>query len=235
MPINKKGKTIVAIGGFNAVHKGHIKLIRRAAELAKARGGKAVVFTFDENLELHKNNKHFLNAEEREKLLRSFGADEVYVQEFTKAFMGLSPEKFVTDILVRKLGCGTVVVGENFRFGKDAAGDARLLRDICAEKGIECYVEDLEKTDGGIVISSSLLKNLAEQGRVDEVYKYCGRPLKIGGKVIHGREEGRFSARSSPVTTADRSGIVDFLCTIFSNIHSEHTQDAIVTRIKRSA
>lgn len=191
MPINKKGKTVIAIGGFNAVHKGHAKLVRRAAELAQAKDCRAVIFTFDEKLELHKKNKYFLSDKEREKLLLSLGADEVYVQNFTKGFMELSPEKFVTDVLIKKFDCAAVVVGENFRFGKNASGDAELLRDICSENGIECHVEDLEKTDGGAVISSSLLRNLALDGRVDEVYKYCGRPLKISGKVIHGREEGR--------------------------------------------
>ncbi len=187
----KPGKTVVVIGGFNAVHKGHAKLIGRAAEIAKLKNLKTVVFTFDENLELHKKSLSFLSEKRRKELLLGLGADEIYVQKFNKSFMSLSPEDFVNEILIKKLAAAAVVVGENFRFGKNASGDAKKLRSLCNEYGVECHISDLEKTDGGAVISSSLIKRLAEQGRVDEVYKYCGRLLTISGVVIHGREEGR--------------------------------------------
>ena len=191
MPKVKQGKSVVVIGGFNAVHKGHAKLIGRAAEIAKLKNLKTVVFTFDENLGLHKKSLSFLSEKKRKELLLSLGADEIYVQKFNKSFMALSPEGFVSEILVKKLAAAAVVVGENFHFGKNASGDAKKLRSLCAEYGLDCHILDLEKTDGGVIISSSLIKNLAAQGRVDEVYKYCGRPLTISGVVIHGREEGR--------------------------------------------
>ena len=165
----KKGKSVVVIGGFNAVHKGHAKLIALASEIAESNNLKTVVFTFDENLELHKKSFSFLNEQKRRELLLKLGADEVYVQKFNKSFMSLSPESFVSDILVKKLAAAAVVVGENFRFGKNASGDAGTLRRLCGEHGVDCYIADLEKTDGGIVISSSLIKSLAAQGRVDEI------------------------------------------------------------------
>ncbi len=184
-------ETVATIGAFNALHKGHRLLIEYCREKAEKTGRKVCVYTFDGELERHKKGEEFMSREKKMRVLENLGVDIVFMQKFSREFKEKSPEEFVQDILVDTLNCKCIIVGENFQFGKNAAGNALVLENLCKEKGIECRVVPLVKTSDGGVISSSYIRSLAGLGNVEKIAEYCGRPLCISGKVIHGREEGR--------------------------------------------
>ena len=183
-------KTVVVAGGFATIHNGHKKLFDKANHLKKEKKLKLCVFTFDDSLEKFKSGKVFWGIEKRTIVLKELGADDVFIQSFDEKFKSLSPRDFVTEILLNKLNAGAVVVGENFRFGKDACGTATELKNICGKYGIDVYIVELEKTPDGKIISTSLLRELASNGDVKSIYTLSGRPFEIKGTVISGRGEG---------------------------------------------
>lgn len=181
-------KTVVVAGGFATIHNGHKKLFDKANALKN--NLKLCVFTFDDSLEKFKSGKVFWGIEKRTLVLKDLGADEVFMQSFDENFKNLTPRDFVTEVLMEKLNAGAVVVGENFRFGKNAKGNAEELKNICGEYGIDVYIVELEKTDDGKIISTSLLRELASSGNVENIFSLSGRLFEIGGKVISGRGKG---------------------------------------------
>ncbi|MDP4118325.1 MAG: bifunctional riboflavin kinase/FAD synthetase [Bacillota bacterium] len=184
-------ETVVAIGGFNAVHKGHLMLIDEAVDTAKKMHMKSCIYTFDDRLEQHKGGKKFMPGSEKLKLFEKLGIDVVFVQQFTDEFKSILPEEFVSEVLVKTLRCKCVIAGENFRFGRNLTGDAEVLKNLCEKYKIKCIIKKLEKTIGGRVISSSLMREFAAEGKVEKITEYCGRPMCIAGNVVHGRGEGR--------------------------------------------
>ena len=183
-------KKVVTIGGFASLHNGHRELIGKSVEMAREKGLKCCVFTFDTGLDSHKGTATFMTAEQKEEALVKMGVDEVVVQQFDEAFRGISPESFVKDVLAARMNAGCVVVGENFRFGKNASGTAQTLKTLCEKAGMECVIQPLKKDDTGNVISTSYIEELAKAGDTERLKKALGRPLKLKGKVIHGRHDG---------------------------------------------
>ncbi len=186
----EKIKTVVVAGGFATIHNGHKKLFDKANLLKKEKNLKLCVFTFDDSLEKFKSSQVFWGISKRTLVLKQLGADIIHTQSFDEKFKNLSPVEFVTEILVEKLNAGAVIVGENFRFGKNAVGTAEELKKICGEYGIDVYIVDLEKTSDGTVISTSLLREKISKGDVEGIYDLCGRPFEIKGTVTGGRGKG---------------------------------------------
>lgn len=185
---------VVAVGNFDGVHAGHRALVARAVGLAVERGLPAVGLTFDPHpaAVLRPDTAPGLlqTPDERVAALRAAGLDDVVVRRFDAELAGLSPAAFVADVLVGELGAAVVVVGENFRFGRGAAGDVAVLRTLCAEHGIEVDAVPLVAGAEGPVSSSRLRAELAE-GDVAAVAAALGRPFALDGAVVHGEGRGR--------------------------------------------
>ena len=128
------GPSVVTIGVFDGVHRGHQRIVVRAAEAARELGLPLVVVTFDPHpSEVIRPGSHpalLCSLRRRVQLLAEFGADAVCVLPFTLEFSHLSPGEFVQAVLVDRLHARRVVVGENFRFGYRAAGDLALLAEL---------------------------------------------------------------------------------------------------------
>ena len=115
-------KTVVAIGKFDGVHKGHQKLLKSAMSIAEENKLQSVALVINSS-----RGQYLISPEERYETIKSMGIDLVETQDLTPDFMNMSAEEFVCDFLIKELNCVHVVVGYNFRFAKGRAADAFLL------------------------------------------------------------------------------------------------------------
>lgn len=184
---------VVALGNFDGVHLGHREVVRRAVEEARARGVEAVVATFDPHprsvLRPAEEPGLLTTLEQRRELLLELGADRVEVIRFDLELSLKSPEEFVREVLVGRLGADVVVVGENFRFGHKAAGDVGDLARLMNEAGGEAVAVPVRGEGGGI--SSTRIRQLLAAGEVREAAALLGRPYALRGRVAVGDGRGR--------------------------------------------
>jgi riboflavin kinase/FMN adenylyltransferase len=187
------GPLHVALGVFDGVHVGHRALIAHLARGARATGAVAVAATFDplpiQVLAPGAPPSALSDADERCALLREAGADVVALIPFDTAFAALAPEAFVA----RLTGAGGVrraVVGSDFRFGHDRAGDVGLLRELGRRSGFE--VDEFPPlAAGGRVVSSTRIRNALRAGEAELAAALLGRPYAVRGTVVHGERRGR--------------------------------------------
>jgi riboflavin kinase/FMN adenylyltransferase len=126
---------------------------------------------------------------DRVELLKIHNADQVAVMKFNEQFAAMSPEKFVEEILVNQLHVSTVIVGKNFTYGSKAAGNVETLIVDGAKHG---FAVDLQELAGGAeIISSSRIRNLVLEGKVEEARELLSRPHRLDGVVVHGEKRGR--------------------------------------------
>ena len=186
--------SVVTIGNFDGVHRGHRTLIARTTAEATQRGARAVALTFDPHpaavLRPDAVPAALQSLEERTALLRESGCDEVVVVPFDAAFAAQGPEEFIDRLLVDRLAAELVVVGTNFRFGRAAAGDVALLIALGEQRGFGVEAVGLVDLGDGPVSSSALRSQLAA-GDVEVVARGLGRPFSLTGEVVHGEGRGR--------------------------------------------
>ena len=172
------GECVAAIGSFDGVHRGH----RRVLETARAAGEPVTVVTFWPHPRLVLGNRVELltTLERRIELLEEAGVDEVLVVEFTPELAGREPAEFAESLL-RQIGANVIVVGENFRFGRAAAGDAALLEWL----GFD--VRMVPTLEG---VSSTAVRALLREGDVVAAARLLGRPPELEGTVVLGDQRG---------------------------------------------
>lgn len=181
----KLNNTAVALGKFQGLHRGHMLLIDEVCAKSKELDLTSVVFTIDMG-----EDKVINLSDERADILEAAGVDVEVRCEFTPMFGAMSPEQFVKDILLDKLGAKYVVVGADFRFGYKRAGDVDMLKSFGSKYNFSVIAFDKLKVDDEI-ISSSHIRSLIEAGDMRNVATYMGRDYSITGKVIKGRQLGR--------------------------------------------
>lgn len=171
----------IAVGEFDGVHLGHREVIR----------GNDTVLTFEPHpLQVVRPEaapKLLTSLPAKAELVSELGVDELVVIPFDQGFAHQSPQAFIDDVLVAKLGATHVSVGENFRFGHGAAGDPALL---AADPRFETRVVNLVEVDGEVV-SSSHVRALVLAGEVDIATRLLGAPFRLRGEVVHGDKRGR--------------------------------------------
>ncbi len=192
------GRSVVTIGSFDGVHRGHQLIIGRAVERARALGLRCVVVTFDPHpSEVVRPGSHpplLAPHHRRAELMGELGVDAVLVLPFTLAFSQLSPQDFVRQVLVQALHAAVVVEGPNFRFGHRASGNVQLLAELGAEHGFEVELLDLTVTGSigdGAPFSSTLTRRLVAEGDVAGAAEVLGRPHRVEGTVVRGAQRGR--------------------------------------------
>lgn len=189
-----EGKRIVVIGNFDGVHIGHQELIRRAKYYRETERLAITVLTFWPHplsvLGREKGTLLLMPIEERLRMLKFFGVDETVVLEFNENLYNMDPEEFLQRVLIEKLRASIVIVGEDFRFGKGRKGDVKLMRDYLTKRGI--YLEVVKQVYyNGMPVSSTRIRRLLKEGKVEEVWYLLGRPYRVCGEVIHGAGRGR--------------------------------------------
>ncbi len=188
------GPSAVTIGFFDGVHRGHQLLVERARRHAAPRSLRTVAATFDRHptqvIRPGSEPPLLMTLERRIRTLHEVGADFVLVIPFTVELSELSPQAFVDAVLVRALRTQVVVVGENFRFGHLAAGDASRLSQLGTHRGLEVEVVELLTLDGLQVSSTEIRTHLAA-GDVEWAAAALGRPHVVDGVVVPGEGRGR--------------------------------------------
>jgi len=184
--------SVVLIGVFDGVHKGHQLLLNRAKEISDGRN--IIALTFDPH-PMHvfapdRAPTLLTTLADRVELLKIHNADQVAVLKFNEKFAQMSPEDFVKDILVEQLSASTVIVGKNFTYGHKAAGNVVSLIADGGKFNFKVDVQDLESGEGE-VISASRIRSLVTSGQVEEARKLLSRPHRLDGVVVHGEKRGR--------------------------------------------
>ncbi|KGJ50679.1 riboflavin biosynthesis protein RibC [Clostridium sp. NCR] len=185
--------TVVTIGNFDGIHKGHIKLIKEAVKEAKTKNYKSVVFTFENHPMRYfraDSIKHIITNEEKVKIFEDLGVDMVFMIPFDEYMTKISATDFVKTILHEKLKCKMVIVGHDFTFARNKEGNASLLESLGKNYNMKVKVIEPIKIKGRRV-SSSYIRNLINDGNVSEIKNFLGRNYFLEGEVIHARKIGR--------------------------------------------
>lgn len=191
--VSRNPDSVVTVGIFDGVHRGHQAILRYLLQRSKARQGSSVVVTFDPHPREVVRGEHvplLTTISERVDLLGRMGVDRVIVVPFTKEFARLSAEEFVEQILVEKIGLQEVVVGYDHGFGKGRAGDIKLLEDLGRLHGFSVDVIPPQAVDEHVVSSSEIRKLLMEEGNVRLADEMLGRYYCLEGKVARGDGRG---------------------------------------------
>ena len=180
--------TVVAVGSFDGVHKGHTALIEKAVMTAKATGARSAVWTFD-GYAPKSDPAHIISADARKKIFKSLGVDTVYTCAFDDV-CDMSAEEFVKNILTDKCGAEYAVCGYNFRFGKNASDDSDGLMRLMRKYGGGGIVIDKIK-ENGIPVSSTAIKKALCGGDIELANGMLGRKFSIEMPVVHGKNIGK--------------------------------------------
>ena len=179
--------TSVAIGIFDGVHRGHQEILAEAAKY-----GAVTVLTFDPHptsiFAPERTPTALVNLGDRIKLLKENGASDVVVLPFTREFAAMSPDAFITEVLVNQLAATHVTVGANFTFGHKAAGNVDYLKEHAQGFGVSAV--HLQE-DRGSAISSTRIRTLIVDGDVERANEMLTRPFYLRGPVVHGEKRGR--------------------------------------------
>ncbi len=185
-------KTVIALGYFDSVHMGHRKVMQKAREKAQSLGANLAVFTFNGNLRAAvkgEREKSVYTPYEREQILKELGVKEVYFAPVTKEFLDLSRLEFL-DLINEKYDIACYVSGEDYRFGKDGAGDKDFLSEYAKNKGQDYVVCPTEKYRGD-KISTTRIKVALFNGMIKEAGEMLGRSYSVTGVVFEDRKVGR--------------------------------------------
>lgn len=185
--------TVVAMGNFDGVHKGHREIIKRTVDAAKTADIKAAVFTFSNHPRTFITGaevKNIMYASEKSKIIEDFGIDYMFNIPFDETMMNMSARDFIDGLLLDKFKMQEVYCGFNYHFGVKAEGDTQFLMTESLRRGFGIHVLEPYVIDGNVV-SSTLIRRLIEEGRVEECEKYMGRLYSIGGEVVVGNKLGK--------------------------------------------
>ena len=190
------GRSVVTIGVFDGVHRGHQAIIGHTVERSKELGLAAVVVTFDPHpSEVVRPGSHpaiLTEAARKSELIEDLGVDVLCVIPFTLDFSHLSAETFAHDVLVEHLHASLVVVGQNFRFGHKAAGDVALLERLGRTFGFTVEGAPLVSNPASTaVVSSTYIRSCVDAGDVADAARALGRPHRLEGVVVRGDQRGR--------------------------------------------
>jgi riboflavin kinase/FMN adenylyltransferase len=197
------GPSAVAVGKFDGLHLGHRAMFRRLLECARERGLVPAVLTFDRNPLATVRPEHappaLVSPAQKSQLLEDAGIEAELMMTFTPEFAALTPEEFVTRILVDSMHAEVVVAGSDFRFGAKGAGDLATLRTLGERFGFDVIgvddvlLDDPIGSENGTPrrVSSTWVRQLMTEGRVGEAAVLLGHPPAIRSTVVHGEQRGR--------------------------------------------
>ncbi len=186
---------VITIGNFDGVHKGHQALFHQVIEKADEVGGTSVALTFEPHplRALGISGPPLITRRDQKiELIEQTGLDVLLYIPFDTGFASITAHDFIEKILVNKIGMKGIIIGADYSFGKDRIGDIELLRTQGEKLGFETIVSSwIKDTETGKErISSTKIREIVMEGKVEQAMKYLGRNYQIRGKVIKGRERG---------------------------------------------
>ncbi len=191
--LNVSGESVVALGNFDGVHMGHQKLLKTALGVAKKQQRIAIALSFypHPTKVLSDTPKPLVMARrDRKNKMKAIGVDLFIEYPFTKEFAKSTPQAFFEEVLVKKLHVKTIVIGSNYYFGKNKAGDVAFLKEMGARYDVQIEVVDTVEVDG-TVVSSTHIRELIQEGALERAKTLLGSPYTIVGSVVHGKKLGR--------------------------------------------
>jgi riboflavin kinase/FMN adenylyltransferase len=189
-------RAVVTIGNFDGVHIGHQALFYEVIEKANTIDGTSVAITFEPHplrvLKRSASPPLITIFEQKVELIERSGMDVLVSIPFTLEFAAISAQRFVEELLVRRIGTKAIVVGEDYAFGKNREGDIALLNSMGPELGFEVIVTGMIRTVQGIPdrISSTAIRELVQAGEMQQAGRMLGRHFQIRGTVVAGRDRG---------------------------------------------
>jgi riboflavin kinase / FMN adenylyltransferase len=186
---------VVTIGNFDGVHIGHQALFHEVIEIADSMDGTAIAMTFEPHpIRVITRNGHpplITMYEQKAELIERAGIDVLICIPFTLAFAALSARQFVEDILIKRIGMKVIVVGQDYTFGNRREGNVALLKRYAEEMNFKVIVADwIQSSVESDRISSTAIRELVMDGRVDKAARMLGRSYQIRGTVARGRDRG---------------------------------------------
>jgi riboflavin kinase/FMN adenylyltransferase len=188
---------VVTIGNFDGVHVGHQTLFRKAIEKARAINGAAIAMTFEPHpakvLGRADAPPLITLFEQKIELISKTGMDAIICVPFTREFASISPDAFIEDLLVRKIGMKAIVVGEDYSYGKKRQGNLATLRSDARRLEFEIILVpgiQLPGQKASDRISSTRIRELVMGGKLEEARRLLGRHYQVRGDVVHGRDRG---------------------------------------------
>lgn len=186
---------IAAIGNFDGAHRGHQHLLNETKAFAKEHHARASVVLFEPHPRRYfrPDDPPFLltSPEQRDALLRTHGAEEIFTLTFDKAMASLTPERFVRSVLKDQLGLAGVVTGADFKFGKGRAGDGSALKALGEEAGMKVRLAEVLSQAGAEKFGSSAVRAALQQGDANLASAMLGRPWVVRGIAVEGQKLGR--------------------------------------------
>ncbi len=184
-------KTIYALGVFDGVHLGHQALLKACVHLAEAEkccSGAVTFGSHPDGLISGNTPKLLCTTQDRKQFIEHYKIDHILLLPFDQQLRQQKWQDFLT-MLIEK-GAAGFVCGDDFRFGYQGQGNARLLAAFCRERGLPCTVVP-EQTLNGVRISSTHIRKCIENGQMEEAVRFLGHPYCISGTVVHGKQLGR--------------------------------------------
>jgi riboflavin kinase / FMN adenylyltransferase len=212
------GRTVVTVGMYDGVHRGHQALVGAAVSRARDQGRPCLLLTFDPHpAEVVRPGSHpaiLTSLDRKAELVAALGVDAMCVVPFTPEFMRLSPEGFTHTVLVEQLHAAHVVVGENFTYGHRAAGTVGSLTTEGRRFGFGVEGVPLASvSDGEVTISSTYVRACVAAGDMESAAAALGRPHRVDGVVVRGDRRGRelgyptANVESPPFTAIPADGV----------------------------
>ncbi|MDO5062325.1 MAG: riboflavin biosynthesis protein RibF [Peptostreptococcaceae bacterium] len=190
--IHIKDHSVITIGNFDGLHRGHMELIDRTVKIAEQEGLISIVFSYEvhpQNVLYKKLVYLIMSPEEKERILFEKGIYTVLQVPFDEGLQSQTAFQFCDEVLIKKLKAKYLVMGEDARFGCEMLG-AREIKAYLQQKGVQVILIPLLKVDG-MRISSSEIRRLIEAGDLKRAEEYLGRPFEIRGRVVHGMKRGK--------------------------------------------
>ncbi|WP_411354848.1 bifunctional riboflavin kinase/FAD synthetase [Peptoniphilus harei] len=184
--------SVIALGNFDGVHKGHMELINKAVARADDLNIKSSILLFNEHTDnlIKVGKKDIITTNQTKfEILENLGVDIIYLINFTREFMAYTPKMFLKDFLADNLKIRGVVVGYDYTYGFKKSGDVDFLLE---NKDLFDTIDVINQISShGEKISSSLIRNLIEEGKIKEANKLLSRPYKLIGEIIHAKGLGK--------------------------------------------
>ena len=186
--------SVITVGTFDGVHLGHRKLIDKVISISKSKNLRSIILTFSPHPRIVLNNdadiKLLTTQREKNEIFGSYNIDYLLTQDFSKSFSKLSPIEFVRDILVKKLNVKHIVTGYDHHFGKNRNANSNQLIEFSKDFGY-----DVTKVDAfhknKVSISSTKIRNLILDGKINNANEFLGYQFILTGKVIGGLGRGK--------------------------------------------
>ena len=190
MTDSKSTKTAIALGNFDGLHKGHADVISNAVKQS-FNGLVPYVLIFDQHPQqvlTGKMPRQLMTYKQLKEITEKMGCGIVHIS--FDEIRNMTPDEFVKNILVDKLGAAFVSCGFNYRFGKNGAGDTNALKELCNQHGIELSISDAVEYSGAPISSTRIRKEI-ENGNIEEANNMLGRCFSYAAEVVSGDRRGR--------------------------------------------